>query len=108
MLKLHTPQKKSGKKFPHLSSVALNDNALYMLRQNEDLEEQQLSKHLVQYSPHSPPCPEFIPGEYLKSNYLLHNERVIWFLQVTNALEQISCNLQKTSLLAFDLVKLFL
>lgn len=80
MMKLHTSQTNSGKKDPHLSSVALNDNALYMLQQSEDFEEQQLSKHLAQYSPHSPPCPEFFPGEYLKSNYLLHNELVIWFL----------------------------
>lgn len=60
MLKLHTLETNSGKKAPRLSSVALNGNALCMLQQSEDLEEQHLSKHLAEYSPAQNSFPESI------------------------------------------------
>lgn len=76
-----------------------------------ELEKQQLSKHLARGWWFFFLLVGSFPGEYLKSNYLLHNEWLFgffWHLPVTNALKQLNFNLQKTSLLAFHLVKLFL
>lgn len=113
-LKLHMVQTNSGKKVPHCDPLVIHSFGNWCSlgtangRFRKATAFQALSKGLVVPPPRSIGS---FPREYLKSNYLLHNEWLFgffWHLPVTNALKQLSFNLQKMSLLAFHLVKLFL